>query len=826
MAMDDTQRDIKWHRTKLPAETLKKLNERSDAKAWLQTGGYLGLIVATGAFSYYAWSVQNWWLLALGLFLHGTVCAFNINAVHELVHGTVFKTSWLNEFFCHLFGFIGWNNNRFFWYSHTEHHKFTLHPPADLEVTVPQYHSVQGWLSGAILNYYGLKTMMTNIRYALGKLKGPWEPMVLPEEAETRRKNVFNWARTIILGHLLITGVSLYYGLWIIPVIVSLTPLYGAWLFMLCNNTQHAGLVESVNDFRLNCRTFYVNPIVEFLYWRMNWHIEHHMYAAVPCYNLRKLHEAIKHELPHCPNGLLETWVEIGYIMYRQKKDPDYRFLAQLPNEDNSLTSKSRLQQIREQADRHASTGSVSEPVGQGRRWECRICGFIYDEAKGLPEEGIQPGTAWDDIPDDWSCPDCGVSKAEFDMVEITGRAATSATKNDAPASEEAKPVVILGSGLAGYGLARELRKVSPNRPVTVLTRDGGEAYSKPALSNALATGKKPQALPSASAQEMEAQLGITVKTRVSVSSIDREQRIAVTDQGEVPYSDLVLALGADPIRLPLKGDAADEVLSVNDLDDYARFRKKLPARGHVTILGAGLIGCEFANDLFASGHKVSVIDLADRPLGRLFPEEFGRALKDEFTEEGDVDWHLADSVQEVSKHGEKYAVTLDKSGKCLETDVVLSAIGLKPRIALAEAAGLKVNRGIVVDALLRTNDEHIYALGDCAEVSGTVLPFIMPIMTQIRALAQTLSGKEAHVEYPLMPVVVKTPECPLVIALPSHPIEDASWELAGSAPNYEARYLDKDGRLVGFALSGDVANQRQDWLKRVEKAAQVELLN
>ena len=411
--------EIDWHRTKLPKELLTKLNERSDWRGWLQTGGFLMVVLITGLSSVYFWKMESWGLFGLCLFLHGTVTSFCINAVHELVHGTVFKTKWLNTFFANLFGFIGIINPHMFWYSHTEHHKYTLHPPDDLEVVVPIYHSIGEYFRSFLINFYFYREFADMFRYCFGKFKGDWEPIIVPDHAEGRKSKVVNWSRGAVLGHLVIVVISIWSGWWIIPVLTTMSGAYGAWLFCLCNCAQHAGLTENIDDFRLNCRTIYINPITRFLYWNMNWHIEHHMYAAVPCYHLKKLHYAIKHELPNCPKGLIETWVEIAYIQYRRTRNDDYRFIAELPGEGSGFSSSmSRLQEIREQADRRLA--AATENKKSGRRWECSVCGFIYDEAGGLPEEGLAPGTAWDDIPDDWICPDCGVSKAEFDMVEIS----------------------------------------------------------------------------------------------------------------------------------------------------------------------------------------------------------------------------------------------------------------------------------------------------------------------------------------------------------------------------------------------------------------------
>lgn len=125
--------------------------------------------------------------------------------------------------------------------------------------------------------------------------------------------------------------VSLYFKVWQIPVLVTLAPFYGGWLQWLCNNTQHTGLQDKVPDFRLCTWTVVLHPFLSFLYWRMNYHIEHHMYAAVPCYNLKKLHRLIEPDLPPCPNGLATAWKKIMPILREQKRDPGYQYFAEIP---------------------------------------------------------------------------------------------------------------------------------------------------------------------------------------------------------------------------------------------------------------------------------------------------------------------------------------------------------------------------------------------------------------------------------------------------------------------------------------------------------------
>ncbi len=210
-------------------------------------------------------------------------------------------------------------------------------------------------------------------------------------------------------------------------------------------------------------------------------------------------------------------------------------------------------------------------------------------------------------------------------------------------------PLVIVGSGLAGYTLAREFRKLDPTTPLVIVTRDDGRAYAKPVLSNALAAGRDPAQIASADAPAMAAQLNASVRCGVQVNAIDRTRGLLLTDQGEIAYGRLVLAHGADPIALALGGDAAAAVMSVNDLADYTRFRAALPANGRVVLLGAGLIGCEFANDLLAAGHSVNVVDPAPLPLGRLLPAGVAQAYRDRLAAAG-VQWRLGTVAERVDR--------------------------------------------------------------------------------------------------------------------------------------------------------------------------------
>lgn len=375
----------------------------------------------------------------------------------------------------------------------------------------------------------------------------------------------------------------------------------------------------------------------------------------------------------------------------------------------------------------------------------------------------------------------------------------------------------IIGTGLAGYTVARELRKLSKDLPLRLICADSGAFYSKPMLSNALTANKTAAQLALKNAARMAEELNAEVVADTRVEALRLEARQVQTADSAWPYSQLVLALGADPVSLSLAGAQPGDVLSINDLGDYDRFRTRLVTARRVILLGAGLIGCEFANDLASAGFEVTVVDPAAWPLSRLLPEEGGRFLQARL-EQARVQFRWGVGAQAIEAAGngaaangspaKGYRLTLTDQS-VLEADLVVSAVGLRPRTALASAAGLQVGRGIAVDRTLRSSDPRVFALGDCAEVGGLVLPFVLPIMQCARALAATLTGTPVPVNYPAMPVVVKTPACPAVVS-PPLPGALGQWHTQTSAQGCEARF-ESGGQLLGFALLGDAVARKQE---------------
>ena len=372
------------------------------------------------------------------------------------------------------------------------------------------------------------------------------------------------------------------------------------------------------------------------------------------------------------------------------------------------------------------------------------------------------------------------------------------------------KPVVIVGTGHAGYSTAREFRKHDTETPLVLVSADDGTSYSKPTLSSAMARGKTAAELAQAAAAAMAEQLDARILTDVRVTELDAAaRRLRLSDGSELEAQRIVLGIGAEQADPGLAGDGAGDVFAINDLDAYARARAALEGARRVVLIGGGLIGCEFANDWVKAGFEVTVIEPLEYPLGRMLPPLAGAELRRAL--EGIGVRVLTGRAARAVERADGGLTVIDDQDERHPADVVVRAIGLRPRTELATEAGLAVGRGIRTDRTLQTSAEGIYALGDCAEVDGLVLPFIMPITTAARALGRTLAGTPTEVHYPVMPVIVKTPCCPVQLYSPP-PETDGEWQEEPLAEGgMRGLFHSPDGRLRGFVLTGAAVREKAE---------------
>ena len=340
---------VPWYRCPMEPGKLRELSMRSDLQGWLQAGGHLALFTLTGTLVYLFWSFEQWLAFFLALFAHGTVGSFFVGvAPHELGHGTVFRTKWLNKAFMYLLSLLSWWDPFDYASSHTYHHRYTLHPEGDRENLLPLHPSVGKTFllqlftvnlltqRGRTFGKGGLiSTVLVTIMGAFGRVPADDKPInewlnaLHADQPAQHRKSIW-WSRALLLFHGSVLVIAIVTGVWVLPLILTFFPFIANWLAYFVGLTQHCGLRENVPDFRKSVRSITLNPLVEFLYWRMNWHTEHHMYAGVPCYNLKRLYLEVAHDMP-VPRTLWGAWKEMLATWRRQQTDPGYQFDTPLP---------------------------------------------------------------------------------------------------------------------------------------------------------------------------------------------------------------------------------------------------------------------------------------------------------------------------------------------------------------------------------------------------------------------------------------------------------------------------------------------------------------
>lgn len=394
------------------------------------------------------------------------------------------------------------------------------------------------------------------------------------------------------------------------------------------------------------------------------------------------------------------------------------------------------------------------------QQYICRACGLIYDEAEGDPDSGLAPGTRFEDIPDDWECPLCGVTKSDFELLEKkkVSAAPVPVTCTNAPG------VIVVGAGLAGWAAVEALRELDTEVAITLVCACTGDRYHKPELSVALGRDLTAESLVRETAAEAAKRLGVQLLSHTFVTGLTPETHQLRTTRGSLTYTKLILAQGSRAY-LPEHLDP-DQCWRVNDLRSWEALAERLRAGPQkVAIIGAGMIGCEIAEDIRSKGHEVTLINRDAYPLAHLLPEKAGRRLLHNLSQHGIR--HLGDeTVAGITVNPEGQRVLQLLGGAEMDVDQVIVATGLRTENRLAGQAGLRFDRGIVVDPkTLRTSARDIYALGDCISIQGQPCRFIEPILHQAQTIAYQVLGKGGHYYDHFAPVVrLKTPSSPLLI--------------------------------------------------------------
>lgn len=306
-----------WHQCEIDKKTLKRLMKRSDRKALAYIGAYGLMLTLLATASVYWWGTVPG---ILAYIAYGAAFGCLASLEHETHHGTPFRTRWINETVHWIAGLLAVKEPFSDRWLHTKHHTHTYETGADVEIQTERPPS----LAKLALDFFRIPFLLNSFavltQYATGVL-----PAVILKEAPLAERRKIVWSARAMLGfYALLSLLGLLYGLWF-PLLLTLgAKISGGWLHAWMSYTQHTGMPENVSDHRLNTRTVYTHPVLQFLYWNMNFHIEHHMFPMVPFYALPELHRELKDQMLAAYPSFWVAWREIIPTRIEQTRDPNY----------------------------------------------------------------------------------------------------------------------------------------------------------------------------------------------------------------------------------------------------------------------------------------------------------------------------------------------------------------------------------------------------------------------------------------------------------------------------------------------------------------------
>jgi Na(+)-translocating NADH:ubiquinone oxidoreductase F subunit len=317
--------EAKWYASPIPKDKMRELLERRDGPALRDTVIWFGLLFGFGFLGYLTWG--TWWTI-IPFFIYGTLYASSSDSRwHESGHGTAFKTDWMNNVLYEIASFMVLRESTIWRWSHTRHHSDTIIVGRDPEIAVPRPTNLVKF----IWNFFNIGAARKYITEVGLHVRGKFTPDELTFLPATEKRAVILRARIYVLIYLGVVALALYTRSILPLMYIGLPSLFGPWLMVVYGYTQHAGLAENVLDHRLNCRTVYMNRLNRYLYWNMNFHVEHHMFPLVPYHALPKLHEIVKPDMPKPYASILEAYKEIIPAVLRQRNDPAYFVKRVLP---------------------------------------------------------------------------------------------------------------------------------------------------------------------------------------------------------------------------------------------------------------------------------------------------------------------------------------------------------------------------------------------------------------------------------------------------------------------------------------------------------------
>ncbi|MFZ1389934.1 MAG: fatty acid desaturase family protein [Thiolinea sp.] len=326
-----------WYKTEIPRKRMKELMQRSDERATRDTALWLGLMVLFAGIGIALWG--SWWAVPFFLAYGVLYGSGGDSRWHECSHGTAFKTPWKNEVVYQIACFMMMRNPVTWKWSHSRHHTDTIIVGRDIEISVKRPPNIALTLLafvGVVDVYNAMKTMLIN---DTGRMRAEDKDYV----PESEWPKVYKVARIWTAIYATTIAASLIFTSWLPLVLIGLPRIYGAWHHVLTGIIQHAGLAEDTLDHRLNSRTCYMNPVSQFIYWNMNYHLEHHMFPMVPYHMLPALHEEMKNDCPAPYPSIMAAYQEIIPTLKRQLTDPSYFVHRNLPNNTETTLNNPNL---------------------------------------------------------------------------------------------------------------------------------------------------------------------------------------------------------------------------------------------------------------------------------------------------------------------------------------------------------------------------------------------------------------------------------------------------------------------------------------------------
>lgn len=357
--------------------------------------------------------------------------------------------------------------------------------------------------------------------------------------------------------------------------------------------------------------------------------------------------------------------------------------------------------------------------------------------------------------------------------------------------------IVIVGSGFAARQVVKNIRKLDAQVAINMIAADSGVDYNKPDLSHVFSRQQSADDLTRMSAEQFAQENNLTLHTGTRVTAIQRQNKQVLCGDQVFQYHKLVLATGATAMLPPIAGNTL--ICTFNSQNEYRLHQETLQKARRILVLGGGLIGAELAMDLQRAGKNVILLDKAHSLLASVLPVEISSRLQHSFSLMG-ITLAFNNQLNSIEKVADGLRVILD-CGQRYSVDAVIAAMGLQPETSVAAAAGLDIGRGIKVNQQLQTSDPDIFAIGDCAEIGGKVLPFLQPILVSALTLAKNLLGGAHDLTLPAMLVKVKTPDLPLYFAGETQR-RDLNWEINLTSQGITARATDSQHQLRAFVVS------------------------